>query len=232
MAVINLGQFAEPRESNLSGLAEGIRTGMQAGEERQRTKIMQQQAGTQAQESNIRSQQLKLAVAKEEQAEKTKGRALAEKAHKALSLRLMGKSDSEKQIVMESDPIKAITKDLFKPYMPEIIDEKTGFPIPARLDFIPKNADEARDIAVKTKEAMNEIEAKRLPTITQISAMRKNVMSEAYMMGTIETPPVQEQLRYLDQIQAAAEKVFQDANPNVFTNKLGGDTEGADWWNK
>lgn len=220
--VVHLGQFAEPRESDLAGFAEGIKTGMQAGESRQRTKIYKQQTDTRAQESNTRIQMLKLSIGKAEQAAKTSGRALAEKAHKALSLRLMDKSPSEQQIVLESDPIKAITKDLFKTYIPEIIDEKSGLPIPARLTFIPKNADEARDIATKTKEAMNEIEAKRIPTITQISALRKNVMSEAYMMGTMDTPPVQEQLKYLDQIQAAAEKVFQDANPNIFTNKLGG----------
>ena len=234
MAVINLGQFGEPRKSDLSGLSEAIGKGVEIGETRKRTGILKQQANTQAQESNTKMQQLKLSLSKEEQAEKTRGRALAEKAHKALSLRLMGKSESEQQIVLESDPIKAITKDLFKAYMPEIIDEKSGLPIPDRLTFIPKTPEEARDIAVKTKEAMNEIEAKRIPILTQISAMRKNVMTEAYMMGTMETPPVQEQLKYLDQIQAAAEKVFQDANPNIFTNSLGGGAgqDVGDWWNK
>jgi len=220
MAVKHLGQFAQPRPSDLSGLAEGIKTGMEAGENRQRTKILKQQAGTQAQEANIRSQQLKLAVAKEEQAEKTKGRALAEQSHKALSLRLMGKSDAEIQMVMESDPIKAVTKDLFKVYMPEIVDEKTGYPIPARLNFIPKNAEEARKVAELAKEGMNDIEAKRLPTITKLEAMKSQIMSTAWMANKEEAPETLDQMADIDSMYEAAMKVVKDANPNVFTKGM------------
>ena len=234
--VKHLGQFGEPAESDLSGLTEAIGTGMVAGEASKRTKIMGQQAGTQAQESNIKLQLLKSSLAKEERTIEDKNRKLATEVRKRVSLRLMGKSEAEQQMILNSDSIQALTKDLIKPFLPEAYDEKTSRIIPDRLEFFPKTEEEAREVSTRTKEAMNEIEAKRLPTLTQISAMRKNVMTEAYMMGTLETPPVQEQLANLDKIQAAAEKIFQDANPNIFTNDLSGVNSEAqpagDWWNK
>jgi len=233
MAVVNLGQFGSPRPSDLSGLSEAIGTGMQAGENRKRTRIMQQEADTSTQNANLKAQQMKSDLAKEERALEEKQRNLATDTIKNVTLRAMGKSDADVKILLESEPMRELAKNLVKPVMPESVTDD-GLLILDRVPYIPKNPEEARKIAVETKDAMNELEAGRIPTLTQISAMRKNVMTEAYMMGTMGSPAVMEQLADLDKIQAAADKVFKDANPNIFTNSLAGGTkeDTGDWWNK
>lgn len=233
MAVKHLGQFAQPRPSDLSGLSEAIGSGMQAGENRKRTRVLEQEAQTNKKLTDMKFEQMKVDVAKEERAKEEKQRKLATDTIKNVTLRAMGKSDADVKILLESEPMKALAKELVKPVMPESVTAD-GLLILDRVPYIPKTPEEARKIAEQTKEAMNAIEAKRIPTITQISAMKKNIMSEAYMMGAIDSPEVKEQLDYLSQIQAAAEKVFEDANPNVFTNSLGGGAteDPGDWWNK
>ncbi len=222
MAVVNLGQFGSRRESRLSGVSDALAKGIELKETRRRTDILEKGAETDAKLANLKSQQLRVDLAKEERVKEEKQRALANQTRKNISLRLMGKTPSEQQIVLESEQIKEITKTLIKPVMPEAVDPDSGLLIPERLEFFPKTAEEARQVKEKAQEGMDAVAAKKVPTISSLEALRSQVLSTAWMLSKEDDPETQKQLKDIDTMYEAALRILKDANPNVFTNSLGG----------
>ena len=231
--IINLGSPGQPRESAMSGFARTYSAVAGAKQDKARTEIMQQDATTRRKESENRTLQLSSALAKAEREEEDNNRALAVQTRKRISLRLMGKTESEQQIILDSDPIQALTKELIKPYLPEAYDEKTKRLIPDRLEYFPQTEEEARAVKLKTEAAKASLKAKQLPTLDQIAAMKSQIASSAYLTETEDSPQTKATMEALDKMEKAATDLLKDSNPNVFTSGLGNDIEGnGQWWNK
>lgn len=237
--VKHLGAFGEPSPSPLSGLSEAIGTGMAAGEQRQRTKIMGQQANTQAQESNLKLQSLKSELAKAERTEEDKKRKLAGDTVKRLSLRLMGKSPAEQQTILESPSIKQLGKDLIKDALPESYDTTTQRIIPERLEWFPKTEAEKLNFQRQSEELKAKLKAGQPMTMSNLITWERNViLAKTTMM--IPDEEADKQLETINQMRN--QMLSKGEGDNALTPALGGaqtpgaETPGAqdtgDWWNK
>jgi len=182
MAVKVLGQFAQPQASPTSGLSEAIGKGLEIGETKKRTNVMQQDANTREQDLVIRAkdsvnkaQQLKIQLAREERDIEDRNLKRAEGIRERISTSLIGKTDAERSMIVDSDSIKELVKTGVKPYMPDAVDSN-GSLIPIDFKWVPTTEEEQLAFKEKTAAITAKIKAGAPESLSDLSFRERSII--------------------------------------------------------
>ena len=180
MRVVNLGNFGQRQESDLSGLPEALGRGLQAGAEIKRNQLagqeLQQRAKQGAAENRLQRSKYQMELAKLNAEQQKQGIDMGMKVVEQMSSRALSMDPSMRGVWEQSPEYKQLTK-VVKKYAPDFIGEDGKVTLMGKEDLI-KGEMDRRANQIEQKIVAGGIESLS-PGEKDFITYKKNVGSEA-----------------------------------------------------